>query len=305
VSTAHWIERATARLSAASETPRLDAELILAHELGLTRAALLARLRERLVETPRLETLLARRERGEPLAYLFGRGEFYSMEFEVEPPALVPRPETEHLVETVLEFIRSRPVRVLDLCTGTGCVASAIASNAPASSVVAADIEPRFVSLARRNAAWHGLSARVECVKSDLFSALKHRETFDVICANPPYIAEAEWESLPRTVRDYEDPTALRAGPDGLDIVRKIVAQASRFLRPGGLLALEIGAGQAVQTRRLFGESAYDDVQTVRDLAGIERIVNGFAPARLGSAVEAAQENEREARLNSWEDVKP
>lgn len=275
---ADWIARAAQRLAGVTETPRLDAELILAHALGISRAALLAGLRDTTPDSPEAEAFFARRARGEPLAYLFGRWEFFSLEFEVEPPALVPRPETEHLVETVLDFIGGRPARVLDLCTGTGCVAVSIAANAPPAQVVAADIEPKYVALARRNAQRHGVADRIECLESDLFLGAKHLETFDVVCANPPYVEAGAWATLAQTIRDYEDPRALVAGTDGLDVIRAIIAGVPDYLRAGGLLALEIGRGQAGAVRRLLDAAGYRSVAFRRDLAGIERIATALAP---------------------------
>lgn len=272
---ADWIAGAAHRLAALSDTPRLDAELILAHVTRIPRAGILARLREAAPESAELDALVARRERGEPLAYLFGTWEFFSLEFEVEPHALVPRPETEHLVEAVLEFIGERPAAVLDLCTGTGCAAVSIAVNAPSARVLATDIAPRYVELAARNAARHGVSGRVALREGDLFEVVKHGETFDAICANPPYVEAADWTNLAPTIREFEDPGALLAGDDGLDVIRAIVSGARTYLRPGGLLALEIGQGQSGPVRQLFEESGYGNVAFRRDLAGIERIATG------------------------------
>ncbi len=294
---AEWIRGAERRLAGVTQTPRLDAELILSHEMGCSRTALLARLRELAPESAELEELLARRARGEPLAYLFGTWEFFSLEFEVQPPALVPRPETEHLVEAVLSHIGDRPAQILDLCTGTGCVAVAIAMNAPNARVVAADIEPRYAALAARNAQRHGAGDRVECRTGDLFDLVKHGETFDAICANPPYVEAGAWTSLSRTIRDFEDPRALLAGSDGLDTVRRIIRDAWKYLRPGGLLALEIGHGQADATSRLMRESGYASVEFTRDLAGIERIALGLAPERAEAPGGGVKDSARTARL--------
>jgi release factor glutamine methyltransferase len=323
---AQYIAQATRRLASISESPRLDAELILAHVLGIPRASLLARLREDLppAASPRdaapqpsmssitsipapphrpdaalpasvFESLIARRERGEPLAYLFGQWEFYSLEFDVTPPALVPRPETEHLVEAVLDFIGGQPAAVLDLCTGTGCVAVAIAVNAPGARLVATDIDPRYAALAARNALKHRVADRVECRAGDLFSAVKHGETFDAICANPPYIEAGLWPSLPPAIRDFEDPGALLAGEDGLDRVRTIARDAPRYLRPGGLLALEVGQGQSGQTASVLAAAGFTGVRFVRDLAGIDRIACGYR--RGEPAEDAAKEFGFPARL--------
>jgi release factor glutamine methyltransferase len=275
---AETLQRAERQLAAVSDSPRLDAEILLAHAIGATRAHVLACLGESAPEGA-FEALVARRAAGEPIAYILGSWEFFSLEFEVERPALVPRPETEHLVEAVLDFIGSRPAGVLDLCTGTGCVAVAIAKNAPGARILATDLEPRYVDLARRNVARHGLSDRVRVAAGDLFAAVPAGEPpFDAVCANPPYIAEAEWAGLSETIRRYEDPAALIGGSDGLDCVRRIVAAAPRYLRPGGLLAIEIGHGQAWAVRNLLEAGGFLYIEFRRDLAGIERIACGHWP---------------------------
>ncbi len=272
---AETLQRAEQRLAAVSETPRLDAELLLMHALGRTRGGLLSRLSEA-VETVEFEFLLARRAAGEPIAHILGTWEFFSLEIEVEPPVLVPRPETEHLVEAVIEFIGAGPARVLELCTGTGCVAVAIAKNAPGTRVLATDREPHYVELARRNVTRHGLGERVHVAAGDLFAAVPAGEPpFDVICANPPYVAAGDWAGLSETIRRYEDPGALISGEDGLDCVRRIVAGAGDHLGPGGLLAMEIGQGQAGAVRNIMEAAGYAKVRFGRDLAGIDRIACG------------------------------
>ncbi len=264
------------RLAAYSDSPRLDAEFLIAHAMGLGRAQLLARLREP-AEDAAVESLVARRAAGEPIAHILGTWEFFSIEIEVAPPALVPRPETEHLVEAVLEFIGRGPVRVLDLCTGTGCVAVAVAKHAPGAQVLAADIEPRYVELARRNVARHELAGRVRVAQGDLFAAVPAGEPpFDAVCANPPYVAEGEWAGLSETIRRYEDPGALVSGPEGLDCVRRIVADSPSYLRPGGSLAIEIGFTQAAAVREILHDAGFERVHFRRDLAGIERIACGW-----------------------------
>ena len=257
-----------------TETPRLDAEILLAHALGIPRASLLARLRESL-EAPEFEALLARRLAHEPIAYILGEWEFFGLQLAVEPPLLVPRPETEHLVEVVLGFAGQQPVRVLDLCTGTGCVAVAVAHNAPEAQVLATDVNPRALAVAKANADRHGVSDRVAFALGDLFAALSHdAPLFDVVCANPPYVEDGAWDSLPPVVRLHEDPVALLAGSDGLDIVRRLASEATAYLRSGGLLAFEIGMGQYESVGEILSENGYEGVEVRNDLAGIERIVS-------------------------------
>jgi release factor glutamine methyltransferase len=179
----------------------------------------------------------------------------------------------------VLEHIGEGPAIVLDLCTGTGCVAVAIAKNAPRARVVAADIEPRYAGLVQRNAARHGVSDRVRALVGDLFAAVpQDAPPFDAICANPPYIAQGDWAGLSETIRSYEDPGALLSGADGLDCVRRIVSGAARHLRPGGLLAFEIGQGQAQAVHALLAQAGFENIQFRKDLAGIDRIACGWSP---------------------------
>ncbi len=271
-SVAELLAGAAARLVSVTETPRLDAEILLAHAMNVSRAQFLARLREE-AATGNFEELLKRRLDAEPIAYILGEWEFYSLTFEIGPPVLVPRPETEHLVEAALEAIGDRPARVLDVGTGSGCVSIAIARNAPNCSVVTCDIQADFLDLARRNAARHNVASRITFREGDLFDALRADDgPFDVICSNPPYVADPDWEELPPTITRYEAPGCLLGGPDGLDIVRRLVAGAQDRLLPGGTLALEIGMGQYEQVRQLLEQNAYNDLSTRQDLAGLDRI---------------------------------
>lgn len=268
---------ATERIAPISDTPRLDAELLLACALGMSRAALLARLRDT-TPAPDFPAWVARRAAAEPLAYLLGEWEFYALPFTVAPPLLTPRPETEHLVETVLEEIGRGRARLLEIGCGTGCVAVAVAVHAPHAQIVAVDIHPRACAVTARNARRHGVRDRVQVFQGDMACALDAREpAFDVVCSNPPYVEESAWHELSPVIRLHEDPGALLSGSDGLDAVRRIVADARSLLRPGGLLALEIGAGQAPAVRAILADAGYTAIRFVKDLADIERI----AAARL------------------------
>jgi len=271
-SLAQRLADAANRLAAVTETPRLDAEILLAHALGISRAGLLARLTESL-EVEGFDAMLERRLAFEPIAYILGEWEFYSLDFEVAPPVLVPRPETEHLVEVVLEEISDKSLRVLELCTGSGCVAVAIAGNAPHCRIVATDSNARALQVARRNAARHGVSGRVAFVCMDLYAGLGAESAlFEAVCANPPYVEEGAWPELSPVIRRHEDPHALLAGKDGLAVIRRIIAGAGRVLAPGGLLAFEIGMGQYDRVSSLLGEGGYEDVRCRRDLSGVKRI---------------------------------
>jgi len=267
-------------LANVTETPRLDAEILLCDALSLTRPQLLARLTEA-VEAPRFQSLLDRRAAHEPIAYILGEWEFYSLPLYVTPPLLVPRPETEHLVDRVLRFIGNDSCHVLDLCTGTGCAAVAIAKNAPQAHVTATDINPTAIQIAERNAVRHDVRDRISFSQGDLFDPLAApTASFDIISANPPYVEDGDWDSLAPVIRLYEDPRALKAGADGLDLVRRIAASAQAYLRDGGLLAMEIGAGQAAAARAIVEEHQYDNIEFEPDLAGIERVLLAQKPNR-------------------------
>lgn len=269
---AERLGKAADALAAVTETPRLDAEILLAHALGIPRAQLLARLRDT-VDVAGFDEFIERRLAYEPIAYIMGEWEFFSLPFHVEPPMLVPRPETEHLVETVLSFVKGDSARILEIGTGTGCVAVSVAKNAPACHVTATDIRPETLELARRNARRHGVDGQIEFRVGDLFGALPERtRLYDVICSNPPYIEETSWPSLSPVVRLHEDPRALLAGPDGLDVIRRLVCEAAAYLRPGGMLAFEMGMGQYDRVRSVLVENGYENVEAHCDLAGIERV---------------------------------
>ncbi|MDP7639146.1 MAG: peptide chain release factor N(5)-glutamine methyltransferase [Candidatus Hydrogenedentes bacterium] len=275
---ADTLSEAAARLAPVTDTPRLDAEILLSEALGTGRAGLLVRLRD---ETPEstFEDLLERRLASEPIAYILGEWEFFSLSFLVEPPALVPRPETEHLVEVVLDEVWEKPCRVLEIGTGTGCVAVSIAKNRPACFVTATDIGEAYIRLAENNARRHGVHERVRLLQGDLFAALDDGDAqYDILCSNPPYIEEGAWEGLEPVVRGYEDKRALLAGPDGLDVIRRLVSEGKPHLRDGGLLALEIGMGQYEGVRQLLEQDDYREIGSRMDLAGIPRIATARAP---------------------------
>lgn len=271
------IRAAANQLAALSDTPRLDAEILMAHALGISRAKLLASLPE-CVDAPGFGELLRRRLQYEPLAYILGEWEFFSLPLIVRPPLLVPRPETEHLVEKVIEFINERPAAVLEIGTGTGCIAVAVARNAPRVRIIATDINPVAVETATLNAERHHVDDRVEFRCGDLYQPLNERDAFDAICSNPPYVEEACWNELSPVIRFHEDPGALLSGADGLDLTRRIVSGAPARLRPGGLLAIETGQGQATRLAALMHEAGFEEVGVVPDLAGIERVVHARKP---------------------------
>lgn len=263
-----------------TDTPRVDAEILLAHALGISRPQLLTRLNESL-PVGRFDALLRRRLAYEPIAYILGEWEFFSLNFEVVSPILVPRPETEHLVEAVLDEVGGTPARILELCTGCGCVGVAVAVNASQVRMIATDIRSEAVELARRNAVRHGVADRIEFRTGDLFDPISAESAlFDVVCANPPYVEEDAWDELSPVIRLHEDPRALLAGKDGLAVVRRLIEGAVSRLSPRGLLAFEVGMGQYDRVCRLLVGRGYDDVGCRRDLAGIERIVLARKPVK-------------------------
>ncbi|GMU93563.1 MAG: release factor glutamine methyltransferase [Candidatus Hydrogenedentota bacterium] len=273
------IDEAVRLLADVSDTPRADAEILMAHAAGVPRRRL-PQFYGETFDFPLFQVYLERRLAYEPIPYIIGEWEFYSIPLHVRPPALVPRPETEHLVETVLEFVGDQSARVLDIGTGSGCVAVAIAVNAPATEITATDINPMAVELARENAVLNGVADRISVLQSDLFQALSPgRPLYDVICSNPPYVEEDAFSCLSPTIRLYEDPNALIAGVDGLDVIRRLIAEAPPFLVPGGLLAFEIGLGQDGLVRILLEEAKFDDIRVKPDLAGISRIVSARNPS--------------------------
>jgi release factor glutamine methyltransferase len=263
------------------DSPRLSAELLLSSVLGLKRIELYTQY-NRVVEEEhlaKLRELVRRAGQQEPIAYLVGRTEFYSIEFEVTPDCLIPRPETELLVQRAIELLRQRtgPHHVCDLCTGCGVIAVAIAKNVPDAKVVATDLSAAALDVAARNVKKHQLDERIELLRGDLFEPLIPQldmAPFDVIVCNPPYVSAAEYEELEKNVKDYEPRTALYAGEDGLDLYRRIFEQVGRFLESDGALLLEIGYKQGPAVRELLEQtSLFPTVRIDKDLAGHDRVV--------------------------------
>ncbi|MCX6371499.1 MAG: peptide chain release factor N(5)-glutamine methyltransferase [Actinobacteria bacterium] len=288
-----------------SRSPRLDAELLLATALGVGRTELF-RTPERVLtgaEERRFDGYLMRRQAREPVAYIRGRRAFRALELEVTPAVLIPRPETETLVDVALEALAAVPAGAggaatpgfgperapgpggaaapglfepvaLDVGTGSGCIALALAAENPFVRVLATDVSEAALEVARRNAARLGLGGRVDIRLGDLLADLPARMRFDVIVSNPPYIPAAEYRALEPNVRDYEPRLALDGGEDGLAVLRRLIPAAAARLRPGGVLAVEVGAGQAAAVRALFAAAgAFRPAEARADLAGIPRVV--------------------------------
>jgi release factor glutamine methyltransferase len=258
----------------AGDIDQADARVLLRLVLQLTSAQLAAQPERQLtdVESRQYRALVERRRGGEPVAYLTGEREFYSLAMKVAPAVLIPRPETELLVDLALQRMpQGEASAVLDLATGSGCVAIAIASARPAARVTATDVSSAAIVIARDNARRHGLT--VEFLESDWFEALGQR-LFDMIVANPPYVAADDRHLDEGDVR-FEPRQALVAGPTGYECIETIVARAPRHLAPGGWLMFEHGYDQAAQSRVLLCRSGFRDVFSARDLSGIERASGG------------------------------
>ncbi|HSC87081.1 MAG TPA: peptide chain release factor N(5)-glutamine methyltransferase [Polyangiaceae bacterium] len=265
------------------DSPRLEAEVLLAHVLGVDRVRLVID-SERPLQGDELERFRAgilRRRRGEPLAYILGKREFYGRMFKVDARALVPRPETEILVEVALRRTAARRLfgRALDLCTGSGCVAVSFARERPTWHVTGTDRSSDALGLARENAQRLGALWGVRFAEGDLFGAIGAQERFELIVSNPPYIPSAEIAGLAEDVREFEPHLALDGGATGLDFYERIAIEALPHLTLGGVLAVEVGAGQAGDVRALFERAGLLDLELTRDYAGIERVVSGKAPA--------------------------
>jgi len=216
--------------------------------------------------------LVGRRLEGVPLAYLTGTKEFWSIPFRVTPSVLVPRPETEVLVEKVLGLSTRESESILDVGTGSGCIAVALAKELPRAEIQAVDISERALGVARRNAALNK-TKHIQFRKSDLFSVFRGTGVrFDFIVSNPPYVSSAEWDGLPPEVRDFEPRRALLAGDSGLEMIERLVRRAGTFLRPGGYLIFEIGEGQRDKVLGLFGRR-WTEIETAWDLAGKPRVI--------------------------------
>lgn len=262
-------------------TPRLDAEILLALALSKTRIELYTGY-QMLVEPDeraRFRGLVERRARKEPVAYITRRREFFSLSFEVSPAVLVPRPETEHVVEAAIKTLRPlSQARALDVGTGSGCMAVALAVNVPGLLVDAVDLSSQALEVARCNAQAHHVADRVRFLCGDVLAALPaDAGPYQVIASNPPYVSAMEYEKLMEDVRLYEPKLALldtrSESQDGLGFYRALAAGAGAWLEPAGVITVEVGAGQAGAVRDLFESQGFLHRETLRDLAGIERVV--------------------------------
>ena len=267
------------RLTAAHvPSPRMNAELLLRFTLDCDRAYLYAHPERELTteEQTRYEEALAQRARGIPAQYITGHQEFWGMDFIVNPAVLIPRPETEHVIETVLQLVNggrasSPGMRIVDVGTGSGCIALALAKELPEAEVHATDISPAALEVARANAARHQLENRIQFHETDLLQSLE-RARLDFVVSNPPYVGESEQDQVQLGVRKFEPRKAVFAGPTGLEVIERLIPQAQAALKPGGWLVMEISGTIAQGVKRLLGR--WNAVQVTNDLQGIPRVAS-------------------------------
>jgi len=257
-------------------SPRLNAETLLMFVLERDRAYLYAhpeRELSREEETRYLQAVEERRQ-GKPSQYITGHQEFWGLDLIVSPAVLIPRPETEHVVETVLELVgehRRRPMKIADVGTGSGCIALALASELPGAEILALDISPQTLEIARANAARLNFAGRVTFQQSDLLSSAPQDAHYDFVVCNPPYVSEDEPEKVQRQVREFEPGVAVFAGKSGLEVYQRLIPQAKKVLKPGGWLVMEIGYSIEDAVRNLL--AGWRQVRVTNDLQGIPRVL--------------------------------
>lgn len=270
---------AISRLTAANvPSPRMNAELLLMFTLECDRAYLHAHPERTLSadEQRRYDQALSERERGMPAQYITGHQEFWGMDLIVTPAVLIPRPETEHVIEAVLARVGRTPspaavLRIVDVGTGSGCIALALAKESPSAELHATEISPAALEIARANAARHQLEDRIQFHQTDLLQGLECG-TFDFVVSNPPYVGESEADQVQLEVRKYEPRNAVFAGATALEVIERLIPQAREALKPGGWLVMEISGTIADEVRELLTD--WKDVQMAKDLQGIERVVS-------------------------------
>lgn len=257
------------------ERAQLDAEALLLRVSGRNKAWLLAHPNEPLPcdQETRYAELIERRERGEPMQYIAGEAEFYGLPFRVTRDVLIPRPETEHLVEKVIELAaKFAAPRIVDVGTGSGIIAVALAHKLPAATITAIDLSSSALAIAQENAERNGVASRIRFLEGDLLTPVAE-EQFEFVVSNPPYVPASDRTSLAVEVRDYEPALALFAGDDGLDVYRRLIPAAFAALVPGGYVVMEIGYGQEEAIRGLLADSGFGRIEFVPDVQGIPRVV--------------------------------
>ena len=265
-----------------SESPRLDAEVLLAHVRGCSRVELYTAFAEEPDEEQRVafREMVRRRGEGMPVAQLVGYREFYSLRFRVTEDTLIPRPETEHLVVEALDCaaamtVEGRPLQIADIGTGSGAIAVTLAKHLPDAEITAVDRSPAALKIASWNAEQLEVTENVHFLESDLLSSVQEPKLFDLVCSNPPYVSEAEYQQLAPTVRQFEPVEALVAGPKGTEVIERIFDEIPARLRPGGRLILELSPMIAEACAELAGESGqFEDPRFIKDLSGHRRILS-------------------------------
>jgi release factor glutamine methyltransferase len=277
-----WLRKGEEQLNSGphADRARPDTETLLLHLVGKNRAWLMAHLEEDFAGCTaiRFASLLDRRLRGEPIQYIVGETEFFGLPFKVTPDVLIPRPETEHLVERAIELARLHDApRIVDLCTGSGAIAVALARALPTAGITATDLSSAALTIAHENAQRNCVESRIRFLEGDLLEPVAG-ERFDLVVANPPYVPAGERESLSVEVRDHEPALALFAGVDGLDIYRRLISDAPGMLVPGGFVVLEIGYGQAGAVEALLADAGFMRIEFIPDLQGIPRVACAERP---------------------------
>lgn len=264
------------------DSPRLDAELLLAAALGLDRVGLYLNYDRPLTDTEldRFRDSVKRRAGHEPVQYILGSSEFWSLRLQIDRQVLIPRADTEVLVEEVLALMPNRPLRLLDVGTGSGAIAIALAHERPGWLITAVDISPAALNVARTNSALHNLTERIDFLEGDL--AELPPGPFEMVVSNPPYIPSGDLDALMPEVRDHEPRLALDGGPDGLAAYRMLTGQAGRILAPGGWLAVEVGIGQAETVTEMFLAAGLEQVSQRDDYGGRPRVVKGCRKTEHG-----------------------
>ena len=265
-----------------SHNSRLDAEVLLAHARHCKRIELYTAFETVPTDEEKsaFREMVRRRAEGTPVAYLVGSKEFYSLQFYVNQDCLIPRPETEHLVLTALDLAKNRSataktnLQVADICTGSGCIAVAFAKQFAKADIVALELDSAAMQVAQRNIELHQLGERIELLQSDLLDAVSDDLRFDLILSNPPYVSQSEYDTLPKSVRNFEPKIALLAEKNGTAIIERLMLQASDKLLPGGSLLIELSPMIAAACKNMFEQTAtWNDVRLVKDLAGHQRVI--------------------------------
>ena len=267
-------------IASISDTPRLDVELLLQKCLGdVDRIYIHMNLDKKLSNKQKeyFLSMIKDRLNGRPIAYIVGHREFMGLDFYVKEGVLIPRPDTETLVEEIIEICKDKYVNILDIGTGSGAITVSLAKYLPKSKLTSFDISDIPLEVGKINAINNGVDNKIEFIKSDLFSAIKEKDIkFDVIVSNPPYIRKADMNTLHTQVKDYEPYNALEGGIDGLDFYKNITEQSHLYINKGGVLAYEVGHDQAQDVAMIMQNNGYNNIYTKKDIQGIDRVVIGF-----------------------------